>query len=161
MIKNISKTSVLLALGMLWADLNAQESITSCGGDASGSGGYVAYSIGQVIYTNNNSANGSVAQGVQHAYEIYSVGINETELNIYVNIFPNPTLDNLTLQINDFNNEKLSFELFDTQGKLLMKEQILAKKTQLNTNNLPRASYFVNIINQENQKVHSFKIIKN
>lgn len=161
MIKNISKTIVLLALGMLWADLNAQESITSCGGDASGSGGYVAYSIGQVIYTNNNSANGSVAQGVQHAYEIYSVGINETELNIYVNIFPNPTLDNLTLQINDFNNEKLSFELFDTQGKLLMKEQILAKKTQLNTNNLPRASYFVNIINQENQKVHSFKIIKN
>jgi hypothetical protein len=161
MIKNISKTLVLLALGMLWADLNAQESITSCGGDASGSGGYVAYSIGQVIYTNNNSANGSVAQGVQHAYEIYSVGINETELNIYVNIFPNPTLDNLTLQINDFNNEKLSFELFDTQGKLLMKEQILAKKTQLNTNNLPRASYFVNIINQENQKVHSFKIIKN
>jgi hypothetical protein len=161
MIKNISKTSVLLALGMLWADLNAQESITSCGGDASGSGGYVAYSIGQVIYTNNNSANGSVAQGVQHAYEIYSVGINETELNIYVNIFPNPTLDNLTLQINDFNNEKLSFELFDTQGKLLMKEQILAKKTHLNTNNLPRASYFVNIINQENQKVHSFKIIKN
>jgi hypothetical protein len=161
MIKNISKTLVLLALGMLRADLNAQESITSCGGDASGSGGYVAYSIGQVIYTNNNSANGSVAQGVQHAYEIYSVGINETELNIYVNIFPNPTLDNLTLQINDFNNEKLSFELFDTQGKLLMKEQILAKKTQLNTNNLPRASYFVNIINQENQKVHSFKIIKN
>lgn len=161
MIKNISKTLVLLALGMLWADLNAQESITSCGGDASGSGGYVAYSIGQVIYTNNNSANGSVAQGVQHAYEIYSVGINETELNIYVNIFPNPTLDNLTLQINDFNNEKLSFELFDTQGKLLMKEQILAKKTHLNTNNLPRASYFVNIINQENQKVHSFKIIKN
>jgi hypothetical protein len=161
MIKNISKTLVLLALGMLWADLNAQESITSCGGDASGSGGYVAYSIGQVIYTNNNSANGSVAQGVQHAYEIYSVVINETELNIYVNIFPNPTLDNLTLQINDFNNEKLSFELFDTQGKLLMKEQILAKKTQLNTNNLPRASYFVNIINQENQKVHSFKIIKN
>jgi hypothetical protein len=161
MIKNISKTLVLLALGMLRADLNAQESITSCGGDASGSGGYVAYSIGQVIYTNNNSANGSVAQGVQHAYEIYSVGINETELNIYVNIFPNPTLDNLTLQINDFNNEKLSFELFDTQGKLLMKEQILAKKTHLNTNNLPRASYFVNIINQENQKVHSFKIIKN
>lgn len=162
MIKNTSKPLVLLALSILWVNLaKSQESVNACGSDASGSGGYVAYSIGQVIYTNNNSANGSVAQGVQHAYEIYSVGIKETELNISMNIFPNPTLDNLTLQINDFNNEKLAFELFDTQGKLLIKEQIQSKKTQLNTSNLPNATYYVNIINQENKKVQAFKIIKN
>lgn len=114
MTKNKSRPIALLAVGLLWTGLaQAQESVNASGGDATGSGGTVAYSIGQVVYTTNTGSNGSVAQGVQHAYEIFTVGIKETALNISLTIFPNPTTDNLTLQISDYNNEKLSFQLFD------------------------------------------------
>ena len=45
-----------LSLGFLWAGMvHAQESVVSSGGDASGSGGSVAYSLGQVVYTANDS----------------------------------------------------------------------------------------------------------
>jgi len=94
----------------------AQVTVPTSGGDASGSGGAVAYSVGQVAYTTNTSTNGSVAQGVQHAYEIFTLGTIETVLNISLTAFPNPTTENLTLQISDFNNEKLSYHLFDMQG---------------------------------------------
>jgi len=140
--------------------LHAQESPTASGGDATGSGGTVAYSVGQVVYTTNTDASGSVSQGVQQAYEIFTVGIKETELNISLSVFPNPTADNLTLQISDYNNEKLSYQLFDMQGKLLNNAQITAQQTQINTESLPPATYFIHIVNQENQKVQSFKIIK-
>lgn len=162
MTKNKSRPVALLMAGLLWAGFaQAQESANSSGGDATGSGGTIAYSIGQVVYTTNTGSNGSVAQGVQHAYEIFTIGIMETELNISLIAFPNPTTENLTLQISDFNNEKLAYQLFDIQGKQLNNGQMNAKQTQINMNGLPSATYFIHVVNQENKKVQSFKIIKN
>lgn len=161
MTKNKSRPIALLAAGLLWAGFaQAQESTNASGGDATGTGGTASYSVGQVVYTTNTGSTGSVAQGVQHAYEIFTVGIKETELNILLTAFPNPTTENLTLQISDYNNEKLSYQLFDMQGKQLSNGQIVAQQTQINMNSLPPATYFVNIVNQENKQVQSFKIIK-
>ena len=161
MTKNKSRPVAILMAGLLWASFaQAQESANSAGGDATGSGGTVAYSVGQVVYTSNTGSSGTVDQGVQHAYEIFTVGIKETKLNISLSIFPNPTADNLTLQISDYNNEKLSYQLFDMQGKQLSNGQITAQQTQIDMTGLPTATYFVNIVNQENKQVQSFKIIK-
>src|SRR5688572_14704694 len=102
MLKNKSISIGLLLAGLLSGSfVQAQESVNSAGGDATGSGGTVAYSIGQVVYTTNTGTSGEVAQGVQHAYEIYTFGINQTELNISLTVFPNPTANNLTLVISD------------------------------------------------------------
>ena len=162
MTKNKSRPIVLLTAGLLWVSLaQAQESVNATGGDAIGSGGTVAYSVGQVAYTNNTSTSGTISQGVQQAYEIFTVGIKETELNISLSVFPNPMADNLTLQISDYNNEKLYYQLFDMQGKLLNNGQLTAQQTQINMNGLPFATYFINVVNQENKKFQSFKIVKN
>jgi hypothetical protein len=159
----ISKPIFLLTtLGLLWASFaQAQESTNASGGNATGSSGTVAYSIGQVVYTTNTGSNGSIAQGVQHAFEILTVGTYETELNIALTTFPNPTTENLTLQISDYNNEKLTYQLFDMQGKRLSNGRVTAQQTQIYMNGLPSATYFINVVNQENKKVQSFKIIKN
>ena len=152
---------LILTIGLSWSDFaQAQQSSNSAGGDATGNGGSVAYSVGQIVYTTHTGSTGSVAQGVQQAYVISSVGINETELNSSLSLFPNPIEDNLTLQISDFNKEKLSYILFDTEGKLLTNGQVIAEQTQINTASLPPA-YFIKVLNQENKQVESFKIIKN
>jgi len=156
--KKIKLSVLLLSIGI---SVQAQQTTTATGGDASGSGGTVAYTIGQVVYTANTGTNGTVDQGVQHAYQIFAVGIKETELIISLTVFPNPTSDNLTLQISDLNNEKLTYQLFDMQGKLLNNGQVTAQQTQINTASLPPATYFINVVNQENKQVQSFKIIKN
>jgi hypothetical protein len=39
--------------------------------------------------------------------------------------------------------------------------KLVAQQTQINMNSLPPATYFANVVNQENKKVQSFKIIKN
>lgn len=155
------KYSIILIAVMQWCNLaQAQESANSSGGNASGSGGTATYSIGQVFCTTNTGSTGSVAQGVQQAYEIFNVGINKTTLNISLTVYPNPTTENLTIHISNFNNELLYFQLIDLNGKLLNSGQVKAQQTQINTSSLPAATYFVNISNQENQNVHSFKIIK-
>jgi hypothetical protein len=161
MTKNKSSHILLLLTGFLWAGFaQAQESVNASGGDATGSGGAAAYSIGQVAYTANTGSSGSVAQGVQQAYEIFTVGIKETTLNITLSLFPNPTADNLILQVSDYNNEKLAYQLYDMHGQLLNNGQVTAQQTQIYTANLSAATYFINVVNQENQKIQSFKIIK-
>ena len=161
MTKNKSKPTALLVAILLSASFaQAQESANASGGDATGSGGTVAYSVGQVVYTTNTGSTGSLAQGVQQTYVILNLGINETAMNMTLTAFPNPTAENLTLQISDYNNEKLAYQLFDMHGKLVSNGQIVAQQTFINMSSLPTATYFVYVVNQENQKVQSFKIVK-
>lgn len=155
------KYAILVMLGVMRLGIaTAQNSANTSGGDATGNGGTVAYSVGQVVYTTNTDAPGTVSQGVQQTYEIFTVGIKETKVNISLSVFPNPTADNLTLQISDYNNEELWFQLSDLQGKLLDKGQITSKQIQINTSLLSPSSYFISVVNKENKKVQSFKIIK-
>ncbi len=160
--KNKTKPIVLIMTGLLWTSFaQAQNSVNASGGDAIGSGGTVGYSIGQTFYTTNSGTTGTVEQGVQHAYEIYSLGIEDSKMDISLIIFPNPTTDNLTLKIGDYNNEKLSYQLYDMQGKLLKNDEIKAEQVQIEMQDFARATYFINVVNKNNKKIESFKIIKN
>ncbi len=47
-----------------------QTSVNTAGGEVENTSGSVSYSIGQVAYTSVSNSNGSVSQGVQHAFEI-------------------------------------------------------------------------------------------
>lgn len=162
MTKHKSRPLTMLLVGLLWACFGkAQESVNSTGGDTIGSGGNVAFSIGQVVYTSNTGSSGSIAQGIQNAYEIFTVGIKETTFNVSITTFPNPTADNLTLQVSDFNKDKLSYQVYDMLGKLLSIGEVTAQITQIYTSSFPSATYFIHVVNQENEKLQSFQIIKN
>lgn len=152
---------LLIFFTFLFSELKAQQFVNASGSNAVGIGGSVAFSIGLVAYTTNFGSNGSIAQGVQHAYEIYAVGITDEKWNISLNAFPNPTPGILTIQISDYNNQNLSYQLLDMQGKILSGSKIVAQQSQVDMNLLPNASYFINIINQENKAVKIFEIIKN
>ena len=159
----MKKNTLFFLTFLLSFSVNAQTShqvLSASGGDATGSGGSVAYSVGQIVYTTSTGTTGSVAQGVEQAYEIYSVGIKETALNISLSVFPNPTSDFLTLKVQDYNNEALSYNLLDEQGKLVLNEQITTQDTQIAMSTLARGSYFINIV-QTNKQIQTFKIIKN
>jgi hypothetical protein len=138
----------------------AHQVLSATGGDATGTGGSVAYSVGQIVYSTSTGSTGSVAQGVEQAYEISSVGIKETALKISLSIFPNPTSDFLTLKVLNYNNEALSYNLIDDQGKLVLNEQISTQDTQIAMSALARGAYFINVL-QANKKIQIFKIIKN
>lgn len=139
----------------------AQESVNASGGDSKGVGGSVAYSVGQVVYTTNSGDSGAVAQGVQHAYEIFTVNTEDSELNISVSVFPNPVSDALTLHIADYGNESLSLEMTDIQGRLLQKTLISSKDTQIDMAVHPASTYLLHVMNTKNKKIKTFKIIKN
>jgi len=157
--------SSTLILSLICIELQAQEIIPTTSGNASGSGGSASYTIGQVVYTTNNGANGSVAQGIQQPYEISVVsGVDETEsINLILSAYPNPTTDILTLKIESSATQSIqvmSYQLYDISGKLLENKKIDGSETSIAMSKLEPSIYFLKVTDN-NKSVKTFKIIKN
>ena len=154
------KVTLTFLLGLGLSPVFAQESANASGGDASGSGGTVAYSIGQTVYTYESGTNGNTNQGVQQPYEIYSVGIAEDLSTISLTTYPNPTSNYLVLEFTDYSNEKMEYQLIDLNGKTIIKNTITDSKTQIDLNNYSKGTYLIKVI-KELKEIRTFKIIKN
>lgn len=157
-----AKLGASLLIGMSLSVVQAQQAVTATGGDASGSGGSVNYSVGQIAYTTHFSATGSVAQGVQQPYEISVVTSVKEGNSIYLDllVYPNPTSDFLTLKVNDLKVEDLSYQLYDVTGKLLEDKRITSAEVNISMLPLPNASYFLKVLCGVTE-IKVFKIIKN
>ena len=153
-------TITLLILG--FSNLQAQETITTSGGESYGSGGTASYTIGQVVSTTNIGTNGySVAQGVQQPYEIsVLLDIYKSEkISLELLAYPNPATDFLNLRINNYEISSLTYQIFDINGKLLKSEKITKNVMQINMKTLAPATYFIKVSNNK-KAVKTFKIIK-
>jgi hypothetical protein len=140
--------------------LHAQQTVDASGGDATGTGGSSSYSVGQIVYTTHTGSNGSISQGVQQSYEIFTLSNTAlSTVNLSATTYPNPTSDYVVLAISDINLTDLSYELYDIQGRPITRATISSKDTQIDMHSLSVGTYLLNV-NQNNQKLKSFKIIK-
>ena len=154
------KISAILMFGIGLTGLKAQTAVSATGGNASGSGGTISYSIGQLVYTTNTGTNGSVAQGVQQPFEISVVtGLEEAKGINHISVYPNPTTDYLILEVKDFKLSTLDFQLYDMNGKLLENKKIEGNQTSIGMSKLVAATYFLKIT-QSNKEIKIFKIVK-
>jgi Secretion system C-terminal sorting domain len=141
--------------------IQAQNVVSTAGGDASGSNGSISYTIGQIIYTTNISTSGTNAQGIQQAYEIWvKDGVNESGYNPLISyIFPVPTSDFISLFVKNCEFAYLNYQVFDINGKLLLNNQIEGEETRINLENFLPSTYFLKVF-YRNQEIKLFKIIK-
>lgn len=143
------------------SSIHAQETVNTSGGDASGIGGTVAYSVGQIFFITNSGNTGSKSQGVQQPYEIYIYsGLEEFETILAFEVYPNPTDGMLILETSGIFTGTLTYQLYDLHGKLLRLEQFSGNKTTILMKELAPAVYFLKILDQD-KVVKTFKIIKN
>ena len=85
----------VLLLGSM--GIHAQSAVSASGGNATGSGGSVAYTIGQVTYTNFSGESGSISLGVQQPNLILTVGTQELDITLSASVFPNPASTSASL----------------------------------------------------------------
>jgi hypothetical protein len=138
----------------------AQESVNSIGGVDVGTGGTVSFSVGQMVYTTDSTEAGSVVQGIQRPYRITTTDIKKLDNTLSFKAYPNPSSDDLFLEMNTFRNEKLNYQLYDMQGKLIMTNPIEIPKTQINMRALAVGAYVIHIYNTNNRPIQTIQIIK-
>ena len=153
------KFSILLLISLGLTKLNAQEAVTASGGNASGSGGSISYTVGQVVYTSNKSSSGSISQGIQHPFEISIVSGIEDLQGITLTAFPNPTTNYLTLKIENKEEKQFVALLFDINGKQLSKQIIANSETTIPMEQFSVSTYFLKVLDGK-KEIKTFKIIK-
>lgn len=126
----------------------------------------MCYSVGEVVYTTNVGSNGSEAQGVQQPFEISVVnGLEEAEaIHLTFTAYPNPTKDFLTLKVENYDKENLSYNLYDINGKLLANKILSGNETIISMENFVSATYFLKVLQSKQgsiQEIKTFKIVKN
>jgi hypothetical protein len=159
---NNLKFCLLFLILITFSSAFAQQVLNAAGGTATGNGGNVNYSVGQVIYTSNTGSNGSVSQGVQQPFEI-SVVIgfeNIKTIDLYFEAFPNPTKNLLTLKVENYDNRELTYEIYDLNGKLLLTMKIENNLSNIDLLDFPPSIYILKVL-EKNTESKSFKIIKN
>ena len=164
------RLSVTLLLLLILANARAQQTIAASGGNATGSGGSVSYTVGQLFYTTSSGTNGSVAQGVQQPYEISVLtGMTESSISLQCSVYPNPVSDFLTLSIESKKDTKYLAKLFDLNGKLLNTYEVSGNETFIDMSGLAIAPYVLSVFQSAasaskdqltKQGLKSFKIIK-
>lgn len=147
----------LLGLGVIIA----QETNPVSGGKATGSGGAVSYTVGQLVYTNPTTASGSLNQGIQQSIEYVTLSNPElTVLILKAVTYPNPTTDFIILALKDANLTGLSYGLYDLLGRLVTKGMVATSETKIGMKSLPIGVYILRV-QQNNKELKTFKIIKN
>jgi hypothetical protein len=140
---------------------HGQQTVPATGGNATGIGGSVSFTVGQIICTTLSGTNGTVTQGVQQPYEISVVTAieNAKGINLECAVYPNPTRGLVKLIIESIDFENLRFRLFDLNGILLQDKKVESRETEISLDNLSSSVYFLKVI-KNNLEVKVFKIIK-
>jgi hypothetical protein len=155
------KTIFFTGLISLCLHSKAQKNTVSAGGNATGSGGNVSYSIGQIDAYTSTGTGGIVTQGVQQPYEILIItGVNEQSIHLYTNIYPNPVLDVLQLKVDNAKDKQLYYQLLAVDGKLITQSNIIADATLINMSELSAGLYLLKIYNSNQTEIKTYKITK-
>ncbi len=137
--------------------LNAQVAINTSYGNQVSETGEITYVVGQWVYSPffNTDEKKEAQKIIKKSTSPASV------LNLEFEIYPNPTSDNITISISDFNNVKLYYQLFNIEGKLLLQNEITDFKTILSLKPYESSMYFLQLIDQNNNISNQTKLIKN
>jgi hypothetical protein len=138
----------------------AQESVMSANENATGAGGSVSYTVGQVAFRTVESGSGILTEGVQQPYEIlFMTGLeDEKSVSLSCHIYPNPASDVLTLKI-DLQSEVLKYQLKTIKGEIIREMKVSSKETLIPVADLATGIYFLSIL-ENNDNLTTWKVIK-
>lgn len=137
----------------------SQQATVAAGGVATGSGGSVSYSIGQVACSAVSGPTGSIIQGVQQPHDLLITNIKEASTSFEASVYPNPAAESVRITLGTDPTEAIQCNLFDMSGKLVSTRSLSSRQLDMNLNELPVAAYTLQISNSKST-LKTFRIIK-
>jgi len=114
----------------------------------------------QPILKANTEADGTTASYGQ--YKTFNTNTNSVFQNYDVRAYPNPAIDNFTLEMNGFENGEYSLKLYNIIGKNIKNVPFrIEGDTEINiaTSDLDAGTYIYRIVDNDNQSLLTQRII--
>ncbi len=138
--------SLLLPLVFLCASgLWAQQGVVPSGGEATGGGGTLSYSLGQVDYTAVQGPGGTCGAGVQQPYEYLVLAVENAAPDPAVTVAPNPAAEGVQLTFETIPDPGAQYLVLDAAGQVVRTASITATTMHIPLGDLPPALYLLRI----------------
>lgn len=155
----MQKTFLFTALAFSFLTY-AQENTVTTSSEASSTDGSISYSIGQIDYIALSSASTFINQGLQQPFEIVTLSGNEIkDIQISAVVYPNPSVNNLIISLQNYDYENLSYRLFDVRGREISEGKIANSETIVSMQPFASATYILKLV-ANNKEIKTFKILK-
>jgi len=101
-----------------------------------------------------------LTQGYQQGYlstnsikELFKEGLN-------LDIYPNPTAENLNLRVKNQDYNKLKYFLHNMEGKIISQGSIESNLTKIDLYRNSHGVYLLRVVKESGEAVQSFRVIK-
>jgi len=81
-------------------------------------------------------------------FEFSTVGLNEKELDAFVQLYPNPTNGIFTLNLSDSFEQGTEVEIYNLLGEIIFKQLTMPGENKIDLLDQPKGVYFVRLTNQ-------------
>ena len=149
----------LLLFGVLTLSLNSlgQEVISTQGDSYSNAGGGIDFTIGEVVINTGTDGTNDLTQGF-HQTNWNFLGVDNHEQNFEATVYPNPLGSELFIQTDNF--KFMSYVLYDATGRIVAENKLNSLETGIDVSTLAPSSYSLVLLNENQEKVKTFKLIK-
>lgn len=138
--------------------MNAQSATVSSGGEGSGLGGTVSFSIGQLVVESTVDSEGSISPGVQHAVESMVTFIDENVLCNILTVYPNPTTERIHCSFDQVFIGEVC--VFDHLGQCVFIQALNAQEMSIDVSKWSTGAYLMHfLIDDRSAAIH--RIVKN
>lgn len=152
----ISITTLFIAMPLF---VKSQHGFVSVGGETESSNGALIQSAGQVVSSYASGSSGQINEGILQTFILNPV-FSDDLWTADVNVYPNPTTEDIFINIDDHQGGKVRVELFDFKGKKIYSKPIKTNLYRIAVADYEPATYLLRLVDQNNH-VKTFKIIKN
>ena len=139
--------------------LYGQTATLTAGGEASGTGGAVSFSIGQVADMTAAGSGGMTSQGVQQPYDDVSTVVEGPDPAFAVLAFPTITADLVSVDVPDGQADAWSLRVTDAQGRIVVQRAMHGARTELSLASLATGTYHLMVI-ADDTPAGTFTIVK-
>ena len=153
------RTILIILLVAVCPGLLAQEVIATAGSTLSNSNGSISFTIGESVANALTKGDKTITQGFQQSNISVSMVTELKDLEFSITVYPNPTSDVLTLKLSKEDVTGIQYLLFDNNGKLLSKKDLVSNETSVLVNHLSNGLYVLKV-QSGLRELKTFKIIK-
>ena len=158
--KKLATFFLVLPLLLLFYKSQAQEVISSAGASYSSSNLQLSWTIGEPM-VETFSAGGTILTQGFHQSKLVITAIDPIPLaGFELEVYPNPTLGEINIKVNNNNISKLRFFLYSSKGEQILQQELSSQTERINMQLLAPGYYILKITRDTDIPVQTFKIVK-
>ncbi len=162
--KTIATIFILICPLMALAQSIERDVVASGGAYQSSANMSLSYTVGEPVIETKSTSSLVLTQGFQQT-QLMPVGIEVPDKNLSISAYPNPTANQVVLELETAKEKEVSVQVFDVQGKALkapVTKEVLQgeRRFTIDLSDYAAGTYMLGLTDTKGKRLHTIKVQK-